>query len=74
MKWNFEPAKPVVLVEIEQHERGLNMDDPALYRKYAEECERLAKAMSPADQKVMIEIAEAWLMRAKQAERKPNAD
>jgi hypothetical protein len=46
------------------------MGDPALYKKYAEECRRLAKTMSPADRKVMIEIAEAWLERAKEAEAK----
>ena len=44
------------------------MDDPVLYKKYAEECRRLAKTMSPTDQKVMLEIAEAWLERAKEAE------
>jgi hypothetical protein len=42
------------------------MDDPALYKKYAEECKRLATTMSPADRKVMLEIAEAWLVRAKE--------
>jgi hypothetical protein len=42
------------------------MDDPALYEKYAEECKRLAKTMSPADGKVMLEIADAWLVRAKE--------
>lgn len=46
------------------------MDDPAIYRKYADECKRLAKTMSPADRKVMFEIAEAWLLCAKEAERK----
>jgi hypothetical protein len=46
------------------------MDDPAIYRKYADECKRLAKTMSPADRKVMLDIAEAWLLCAKEAERK----
>ena len=46
------------------------MDDPAIYRKYAEECERLAKSMSPADRRIMLEIAQAWLVRAQEAERK----
>jgi hypothetical protein len=53
-----------------KHERGSDMDDPAIYRKYADECKRLAKTMSPADRKVMFEIAEAWLLCAKEAERK----
>jgi len=48
------------------------MDDPETYKKYAAECKRLAKTMSPPDQKVMLEIAEAWLECARTAEaRKP---
>jgi hypothetical protein len=46
------------------------MDDPAIYKKYADECKRLATTMLPADRKVMLEIAEAWLLCAKDAERK----
>jgi hypothetical protein len=46
------------------------MDDPDRYKKYAEECKRLAKTMSLADRKVMLEIAEAWLICAKEAEKK----
>jgi hypothetical protein len=46
------------------------MDDPTIYRRYADECARLAKSMSPADRKVMLEIAEAWLACAKKAEEK----
>jgi hypothetical protein len=46
------------------------MDDPTIYRRYADECVRLAKSMSPADRKVMLEIAEAWLVCAKKAEEK----
>jgi hypothetical protein len=45
------------------------MDDPAIYRKYAEECKRLAQSMSPADRRIMLEIAQAWLARAQEAER-----
>jgi hypothetical protein len=50
------------------------MDDPALYKKYADECKRLAKTMSPADRKVMLEIADAWLACAKEAERKASGE
>ena len=46
------------------------MDDPTTYRKYAEECKRLAKSMSPADRKTILEIAEAWLKCAEKAEAK----
>ena len=49
------------------------MDDPALYKKYAEECRRLAKTMSPADRKIVHEIAEAWLVRANEAEAKTSS-
>jgi hypothetical protein len=45
------------------------MDDSFLYKKYAEECKRLAKVMSFADRKVMLEMAEAWLLCAKEADR-----
>jgi histone H3/H4 len=50
-----------------------DMDDPRIYRKYADDCKRLAKTMSPADRKIMLEIAEAWLVCAKEAERKTSA-
>ncbi len=49
------------------------MDDPTTYRKYAEECKRLAKSMSPADRKTILEIAEAWLECAKKAEARKSA-
>ena len=52
------------------HERGSGMDDPSIYRKYAEECKRLAQSMSPADRKVMLEIADAWLACAEKTEGK----
>jgi hypothetical protein len=46
------------------------MDDPDRYKKYAAECKRMAQTMPPADRKVMLEIAEAWLTCAKNAEGK----
>jgi hypothetical protein len=45
------------------------MDDSFLYKKYAEECKRLAKALTLADRKVMLEMAEAWLLCAQKADR-----
>ena len=53
--------------------RGASMDDPDRYKKYAEECKRLAETMSPADRKAMLEIAEAWLVCAQEAEKKASA-
>jgi hypothetical protein len=62
------------LIEDEHFERGSNMDDPATYRRYAEDCKRLARSMSLADRKVMLEIAEAWVVCAKEAERKASGN
>ena len=41
-----------------------------MYEKYAAECKRLAKAMSPSDRKAMLDIAEAWLECARTGEAK----
>ena len=49
------------------------MEDAARYKKYAEGCKRLAKTMSLADRKVMLEIAEAWLVCAKGVEQRETA-
>jgi hypothetical protein len=40
------------------------------FRDYAAECRRLARAASGTDRVVLIEIAEAWIVCAEQAERK----
>jgi hypothetical protein len=39
------------------------------FRGYAAECRRLARAASEQDRAVLIEIAEAWIACAEQAER-----
>jgi hypothetical protein len=39
------------------------------FRDYAAECRRLARAASEQDRHVLIEIAEAWIVCAEQAER-----
>jgi hypothetical protein len=39
------------------------------FRDYAAECRRLARAASEKDRAVLIEIAEAWIACAEQAER-----
>ena len=36
------------------------MSDPATYRRYAEECRRLAKTMPAENRHVLLEIARAW--------------
>jgi hypothetical protein len=46
------------------------MQDPAKFREYAEQCKRLAQtAGSEKDRKALLEIAEAWLNCAVEAER-----
>jgi len=42
------------------------------FRAYAAECRRLARAASETDRLMLIEIAEAWIVCAEQAERKTN--
>jgi hypothetical protein len=39
------------------------------FRDYAAECRRLARTASETDRVVLIEIAEAWMVCAEQAER-----
>jgi hypothetical protein len=47
------------------------MQSPAKFRQYAEECKRLAKtAANETDRTALLEIAQAWLGCAEQAERK----
>jgi len=47
------------------------MQNPAKFREYAEHCRRLAKtAANNKDRAALLEIAEAWLARATEAERK----
>jgi hypothetical protein len=47
------------------------MESPAKFREYAEECKRLAKiAANETDRAALLEIAQAWLACAEQAERK----
>jgi hypothetical protein len=39
------------------------------FRDYAAECRRLARTATGADRAMLIEIAEAWIVCAEQAER-----
>jgi hypothetical protein len=45
------------------------MHDPAIYRRYAKECQRLAMTMPEENSKNLLEIAEAWIKLAQESER-----
>ena len=47
------------------------MRDPEIFRKYAEECERLATKM-PQHKTTLLEMAEAWLACANAADAQAN--
>jgi hypothetical protein len=40
------------------------------YRKYAEECERIARGESPDNRRILLNIARAWRERADDVENK----
>ena len=40
------------------------------YRKYAEECERIARSVPPENRRILLNIARAWRERADEAEKK----
>ena len=44
------------------------MDSPTEYRRYAEECERLAREGPPEHREVLLAIAKAWRDYALRAE------
>jgi hypothetical protein len=46
------------------------MDNSQKFTEYAEFCERLAKTATTDDKKVLLDIAKAWRLLAKQAEPK----
>ena len=46
------------------------MEDATKFRRYAEDCRRLAKSMKPEHKATLLEIADAWDECAEEAERK----
>jgi hypothetical protein len=50
--------------------RGNAKESAEKFRDYAAECRRLAQRASEKDRKVLMEIAEAWIACAEEAERK----
>jgi hypothetical protein len=49
------------------------MEKAEQFRQYAAECLRLAKTAAPKDRAVLLEIANAWITGAEEAERKRKA-
>ncbi len=47
-------------------------NDADKFREYAAECRRLAQRAAAKDKMVLLEIAEAWISCADEAERKAN--
>ena len=45
------------------------MEDATKFRRYAEDCRRLAKSMKPEHTAALLEMAEAWDRCAEEAER-----
>jgi hypothetical protein len=45
------------------------MQNPAQYRRYAEECKRLAQQALPEHKATLLEIAKAWIACAEEVER-----
>jgi len=45
------------------------MQDAKTYRQYANDCRRMAAAMSAKDKTVLLEMARLWEERAEEAER-----
>jgi hypothetical protein len=43
------------------------------YRQYAADCIRIAEKMDAKDRRVLLKIAEAWTMRAQEAERREHS-
>jgi hypothetical protein len=42
------------------------------YRQYATDCTRIAEKMGAKDKQILLKIAEAWNMRADEAEQREN--
>jgi hypothetical protein len=45
------------------------MQDAKVYRQYATDCRRLAATMKAKDGRILLQMAEAWDVRAEEAEK-----
>jgi hypothetical protein len=48
------------------------MKDAQNYRQYASDCRRMAAKMTAKDKQILEQMAEAWELRAREAERHDN--
>jgi hypothetical protein len=69
---NFNRCLPVPYLMKEEHEASMPMDDAEKFREYAAECRRLAQKAASQDKAVLLEIANAWIACADEAECKAN--
>lgn len=47
-----------------------SMDDAEKFRRYAAECKRLAEKATAKDKPILLELADAWIVCAEEAERR----
>lgn len=67
---NFNHRSPVPFPEVQ--EASIPMNDAEKFREYAAECLRLAQKAAAQDKAVLLEIANAWIACADEAECKAN--
>jgi hypothetical protein len=60
---------PVPTVGSVEELRNVMMKTAELYRQYAADCLRIAETMNAKDKQVLTNMAEAWKLRAQEAER-----
>jgi hypothetical protein len=54
-------------------DRNIGRDNAKKFLEYAAECRRMARTASEADRAVLMQIAEAWIVCAEEAEGKAGA-
>ena len=70
---NFVYSCPVGTLNISNHQDRA-MQNPAQYRKYAEECRRLAQLGSLEHKTALLDMAEAWTKCAEELEEAERAN
>jgi hypothetical protein len=60
MKWNSGNSHRVGPAETETSWVDAKMQSAAEYRRYAAECERIARDSAPSHRAVLLDIAKAW--------------